>query len=303
MIHAFLRVCFALNYPIILGLSFLYTASAVGQTSDTVDLFVVERPRELTIYNKYKQDISFEEGRLFRPYRPIEVVEHDALMSDNFTHCMIVRIRNNMFYLIKEDEKTLAQIDKAGSNSFLSRCKVVSDTVRISQDKMVILSKRLTYSLLPDSLASDTLVRRSYLKNGRYYTEGLSGSEAYGWNRFTSRTRGRTWDIFERSKVSLSDLLHPDLRARIESHLQDINTVLSDLFKTLNKETGQSLEAPQWQMVVEKDRILCRLNEPDFADQFVESAQYIVNDLDAFVRREGLSVEYVNRHIVIYRKP
>lgn len=303
MIHAFLRCFFTLSYTVVLVISSLYTASALGQTSVTVDLFIVERPSALTIYNKYQQEVSFEEGKIFQPYIPMEIVKRDALLSDNFTHCMIVRIRNNMFYLLKEDEKTLAQIDKAGFNAFLSRCSVISDTVRILQDEAVLLSKRLTSAILPDSLTADTLVRRLYLKNGRYYTEELGGAETYGWSRFSSRTRGRTWDIFERSKASLSEILSPDLRARIEAHLQDVNTVLDDLFMTLNQETGQTLAAPQWQMVVEEDQILCRLNESTFADQFVGSAQYIVNDLDALVRREGLSVKYINRHIVISKKP
>ena len=79
--------------------------------------------------------------------------------------------------------------------------------------------------------------------------------------------------------------------------------MIGDLFKTLNQETGQALAAPQWQMVIQKDRVICRLKKSTYADQFVESAQYIVNDLDAFVRREGLSVKYVNRYIVISREP
>ena len=120
-----------LFYIAVLVIANLYTdtAPAFGQTTDTVDLFLVEHPRALTIYNKYQQDISFKESRLFRPYIPMEIVQYDALMSDNFTHCMIVRIHNNMFYLIKEDEKTLAQIDRAGFNVYLARCSVVMDTV------------------------------------------------------------------------------------------------------------------------------------------------------------------------------
>ncbi|HIG46777.1 MAG TPA: hypothetical protein EYQ20_10275 [candidate division Zixibacteria bacterium] len=294
-----------LFYIAVLVIANLYadTAPAFGQTTDTVDLFLVEHPRALTIYNKYQQDISFKESRLFRPYIPMEIVQYDALMSDNFTHCMIVRIHNNMFYLIKEDEKTLAQIDKAGFNVYLARCSVVMDTVRIMQDKAVILSKRRSIALLPDSLVSGTFVRRQFLKNGRYYTEGLGRSDVYGWTRFLSRTRGETWEVPERSEALLSELLSPDLRSRIEAHLQSVNTVIGDLFKTLNQETGQALSAPQWQMVIQKDRVICRLKKSTYADQFVESAQYIVNDLDAFVRREGLSVKYVNRYIVISREP
>ena len=289
-----------LFYIAVLVIANLYadTAPTFGQTTDTVDLFLVEHPRALTIYNKYQQDISFKESRLFRPYIPMEIVQYDALMSDNFTHCMIVRIHNNMFYLIKEDEKTLAQIDV-----YLARCSVVMDTVRIMQDKAVILSKRRSIALLPDSLVSGTFVRRQFLKNGRYYTEGLGRSDVYGWTRFLSRTRGETWEVPERSEALLSELLSPDLRSRIEAHLQSVNTVIGDLFKTLNQETGQALAAPQWQMVIQKDRVICRLKKSTYADQFVESAQYIVNDLDAFVRREGLSVKYVNRYIVISREP
>lgn len=276
---------------------------AHAQSADRVDLFMAERPRALTIYNKYQQDISFDESRLFRPYIPMEVMQYDALLSDNFTHCMIVRVGNQQFYVIKEDEKTPSRIDEAGFNGYLARCTVVADTVRILRDDTVVLSKRIPVSVMPDTLKTGTMLRRLYLKNGRYYVEGIGGSDIYGWTRFSSRTRGRNWDLFERSQATLSDILTADLRAGIESRLQEVNTVLADVFETLNRETGRTLAAPRWQMVVETDRIICLLSDADYVDKFSDSAQYIVNDLDALVRPEGLTVDYVNNRIIITRKP
>jgi hypothetical protein len=285
----------------LLNLTLAVALPARGQPERAVDLFIAERPGALTIYNRYQQEITEEERRLLLPYVPLAIVRADETLSDHFTRCMVVRLDQAAFYLLKDDRQRLVNAGSAGYTATLTGCAVLSDTLRVLAP--VVAAKLPARAVLPDTLRPGTLVRRLYRKNGQDYVEALNAPAVYGWARFAAETRGSAWDTIDRKTALSPEKPAEALRETVERRLAEANAVLRDLFGLLNRQTGQNRPAPQWQTAVENGRIVCALSDRTYDGRFAESAQYMANDLDALVRAEGFTASYANGVIVIRRAP
>lgn len=287
-----------------LGLLVFWTNVVLAQSSAPVDVLIVERPQALRAYNRYHQELTPEESALLQPYRPLMIVKADERLSDNFTRSMVIRIDRILFYLEKEDQNKLTYAAKAGTMVLLSQCETLSDTIRILRD--IDLSRLPAGSVAGVRIAAGTLARRLYRKAGKDYIQSLSASDGFGWGRFDAKTRGTVWESASKSPVAIATqtgTAMPDLRKYAEQRIAEVNTVLRDLFDLLNRQTDQSRQAPQWRITETNGRLSLALDDPAYARQFSESAQYLLNDLDGPARQQGYSVRYTDGAIQMTRNP
>ena len=285
----------------LLILSVTAVAAVYGQSPRTVDFFVAENPRALTIYNRYQQKISLSESRLFRPFVPMEIVEDNALLSDNFTHCMRVKIGDATFYLLREGNNALMNDQEAGYTGAFRKCLVVDDTVQVMQDRAHTVSPRFRATdEIP--LRKNTRVRRLFRKNRSYFVQILGPNTRYGWTYFPPRKQNSTWKSYNAGSPVLKNAFPERVSNRVHTKIREVNAILRDLFNQFNAETGEVRPAPQWQVEVMDSQIVCTINDPFYAEGFSKSMQYIVNDLDNVVRGTNLAVRYNDGVIEIKKK-
>ncbi|MEE2708631.1 MAG: hypothetical protein VYA69_03450 [Gemmatimonadota bacterium] len=272
-----------------------------GQSSRTVDFFVAENPRALTIYNRYQQKISLEESRLFRPFVPMEVVEKNATLSDNFTRCMRVKIGVATFYLLRESDNALMNDHEAGYTGAFRGCLVVDDTVQVMLDNGHTVSPR--FSAADEiSLRKNTRVRRLFRKDRSDFVQILGGTARYGWAYFNSRKQNSTWKIYKDGGPVFKDVFPERVSSRVHTRIREVNGILRNLFKELNAETGGARPVPQWQVDITDNQIVCTMNDPVYAKRFSDSMQYIINDLNNVVRGTNMAVRYTDGVIEIKTK-
>ena len=65
-----------------------------GFSQSNKNFLIIENPFELTIYNKYEQNLSFNDSSYFLQYCPIETIAEDSVLSDNYTPVFIGKIEN-----------------------------------------------------------------------------------------------------------------------------------------------------------------------------------------------------------------
>ena len=274
---------------------------AWGQTAPRqAHFFIVENPRSLSIYNKYQQAITVKEGRLFRPFVPMEMVESRGFLSDNFTRCMIVNIGSETFYLLKDNAGMLENVDQAGYQAIFRNCTIRPDTVRVLESRIHTLSPRIDIAMAGTMLDKNTLVRRLFRKEQYDYVQMMGETITYGWVFFSPKRQKKSWEVVKRSAILAT--IPDDIQARIRSHMREVNSVLHDVFSHLNRESGQSHPIPQWNLDISKTHVTCSMNDSSYADRFSESIQYIINDLDSLVRSAGFTAKYEDGVIEIKRR-
>lgn len=274
--------------------------SVHAQPAARVDILIVENPFALHIYNRYQQNLSAREARLLRPYVPMVIVDEAAFLSDDFTRCMIVEIEQSTFYILKNDDQTVKNIDRAGFNKIFRRCAVLGDTVETLADRSVTLSLGDPKSTWTSPLERGAQLHRLFRYNRVDYVRTLNNPISYGWVLFPAWENGRTWKAVVRTATP--GVIPLDFRQQIQSRFREVNQALKELFGYLNKETRQNRPVPQWELRVTENRITCALNDKSYVDRFSETIAYIVADLENLLLGTDFEVSYVDGVIVVQSK-
>ena len=290
--------------PYLCHLVFLYVLTVLpahGQAARTVDFFVAENPRALSIYNRYQQKISLAEGRLFQPFVPMEVVEYNATLSDNFTRCMTVKIGVATFFLLRDDDNALTNDHEAGYVGAFRNCTVVNDTVQVMLDNVHTVAPRFSASD-EINLRKNILVKRLFRKGRSDFVQILGRTAVYGWTYFSPKKQNNTWKIYQAGGPAVAGAIPDRVSNRVKTRIREVNNILRDLFTQLNAESNGVRPVPQWQIDITETQIVCTMSDPVYADRFSESMQYIINDLDNVVRGTDLAVRYTDGIIEIKKK-
>ncbi|MBM3264154.1 MAG: hypothetical protein FJY97_12120 [candidate division Zixibacteria bacterium] len=267
-----------------------------GQSRDRVDLLLIERPLALRIYNRYQQAVTQMDAAVLRAFTPLEIVQNDAVLSDDFTHAMTVRTGGKLFHLLKDGRNRLIDEPNAGRMTTLPRCTVLSDTLRLLTGMTLFPTPSGLGAGV--SITTGTLVRRFYRYEERDYVESPGG---FGWARFDAAGRGKTWEASGRNPSGAS--VTPEaLRRDIARLLDTTNRAMHSLFEQLNRRSGQNLTAPTWGMTFENGAIRCALADPAHIERFEQSARYLINDIDALARPAGYTLTYETGAILLRKK-
>src|SRR5664279_3226280 len=75
---------------------------------------IVERPGNLLIYNAYQQTLSEHEKGLLASFLPLQIIDEDGLLGDGVTGCITVEINGNRYFLVKDRDRQVLSLNKAG---------------------------------------------------------------------------------------------------------------------------------------------------------------------------------------------
>jgi hypothetical protein len=247
--------------------------------------------------NKYEQKISYQEEKIFTPFSALQILNNNEILSDNFTTAYKVINKNNIYYLLTDEDKKLINLSQAGFYNYIKNTNVLNDTVYITEDNRIYLYPPDAKNNNRKYLDSGTSVKRIFTHNKRVYAQILGFDHSYGWSNLEQR---QYWQ-FVKTPSSYSELIPSEIRESIRNSINRTNQSITKLFQFFNSETKKNLATPQWQMEVYGNRIICYLSDDNTSTGFKESTPYLINELDNILIGSGLNLEVKMRRIEIIK--
>lgn len=245
--------------------------------AQTADFIIVEKPSELTIYNKYQQYISDKIQSQLVSYTPFRIVNEDELLSDQISHASRVIYNDHILFLLKDEENGYLP----GNDTYIhlfKDCKLTGDTIKILKNNSV--------SIFAKPEQQKYLKQHRYLDQGRicirlfkfrnlYYIAVTGDSTIYGWSYLPKSG----WEISHQNdfiSVSIPDNLISRLKIRIESANQDYE----NYFTYFNKKFNMKRTIPYWNLEISNKEIIGSLNDPSLSEILKYSNRYLMQDID-----------------------
>lgn len=251
------------------------------------DFLVVEKMDKLVLYNKYQQAPDSLARSALVSFIPMRIVAANDLLSDGFTPCMKVEINGELFYLPKDERGVLVGSARAGFSRVYNNVAILRDTVQVLQDRAISFS-------LPDHsrqrfLRKTDKCARIFRQGNSTYGALLGKRPSFGWVTLVQGGEGREW---RRSAATLiMDAKIPDrLVKSVRTKLENVNEVLTQLYRYFNNRTRQHLQAARWRIETSAWSITCILEPPPSSSDRPESTRLVTRDLENMLLGTPLKV-------------
>lgn len=239
------------------------------------DFLIVQKVEQLSIYNKYQQEASRRERQLFAPCVPMKILKPNDVLGDGFTPCMRVEVDGQPFYLLKEKDGTLTRSGSPGYEKVFSNATVLLDTVHILTDKLILFSP---IGSQPQHISRHDSLVRVFRHQTLTYCRTLSTPPLFGWVDFNGRKEERDWAVLKHRPAAGSSLSL--VVEKVKTRIEEVNRVLTRLFRFFNSQTNQQKQTPAWTMNASSNAIICTLEGATSADLFQQSTFYLVNEIE-----------------------
>ena len=263
------------NLAVLALASFLFAVPMRARLQQpSIDYLLVEHVENLLIYNRYQQRITPEERKLIAPFSPMKILDAAAKLNDDFTPCLKIEIRGNVYYLIKVDDLELLGKNKLGMMHVYKDVIPLSDTVRLAAAKMNLIT--------PDKktikLQRGKILERYFRLGQKTYVRLVGLRPQYGWIDLSDTNK---YIVIGTKKTPNSDLPLTDaMQKRIQSKLIEANTALKALFAYFNAETNTRKNVPQWRFIALDRQYSCVVEPAEYAEKYPESTRYLAGDID-----------------------
>lgn len=269
-----------LPVPFLFLLATMFFSAAPGQERATI--LLAAEPDSLSLFNQYEQRLSQEERDHLEPFEPMYILRESALLSDGFTRCMSLEIAGVRFYLeLDEKNKPLTTLP-AGFLRIYRDVAVHRDTVRV-------LAANVFHLTIPAGprirLGDDARLKRLFSSGQETYVLLLGKKRIRGWVRLDPAKENVTWMVLRSAPTrgvpsSVAD--------RIATRLNSINRRLEELYQLFGRESGTPRNAPQWQLRMNGEGLLCILSGDSTAH--VHSANLLAREFEGFLIGTTLGV-------------
>lgn len=274
-----------------------------GLQAQAVDFISIEIPRVLTIYNKYEQQVDFQALQQFRPYLPLEIVEENTFLSDNFTPATKIRLGCEQYYLVREgegDESNFRRHQDAGNIRIFRNCRLLGDTVMVQRDRRIFLSSLPGSNQDRQPLGSGTLMIRRFRYRGAIFCESPDG-QYYGWSNLHRRTENLDYIPYRPENSASAQLSDSQVKA-IEHEIDQLNALFSKLYSHFNRQNDRQKPAPRWVLRSSGDELRCLLENSRNDEHFQNSTRYLVNSLENILLSSAFTVIRQDAEILIRKK-
>ncbi len=273
---------FWLQIFIILGLATLIQASAR-------EIWIIEDPAQLSIYNRYEQRLSNSEKSQLIPNAPWIILERNYVLSDRFTTTIKAEVENSLYYLQTDETGRLINESSAGVIEKIRAAKALGDTIRTTADNIILIEPTGSGEPLADGI----LLHRLFSDQQKIYVKDLTG-QRYGW---ISAADEPSWEIYH--PPSSAEAYQRYLFERADRVIQNFNIRLSKLFDHLNQFSNNSIAPPQWINTRDHD-ILRYTFQTDRKDKFFDrSNNYLYQELKDLLYGSAYTVQLTDRELVI----
>lgn len=256
-------------------------AACAAHAQPRGDVFIVERPAALSLFNQYQQRFSADERTVLESFTPFLIVNENDVLGDGFTECIRAELGGRPVFLLKEDGELVGR-EAAGRIQRLRDVRMLHDTIEIRTSRIDL------YDPLQRSrrnAKSGNLFVRVLRDGGKTYVRGLGGG--YSWLNLDPSGEGRDWVIVKEIKSSRGEQLRTAL-PRVQGRVQETNEKLSELFERLRKQGGGTTQAPQWRVRETAAGIECVMDR--MARDFPEMSQTLAKSIETLLFGTSLRV-------------
>ncbi len=244
------------------------------------DVFIVERPQRLLLYNKFQQPCTDQERKALPPFVPMVILKASDMLGDGFTPCMKVEIANQVYFLLRDAGGKLIGSSSSGYSRTFDRVSLLDDTL------LVLAGGRLTLAS-PTRTASRLLKKNEQLvrafRDGQLSYVWTSGSPpSFGWVTLREAEKGGTWNVVSATPAK-NGVMPEEVGQRIESTIRETNDVLARLYQYLNAQTGDQRTIPRWTVARSGTSIVCEFSAQRLAPQFEQSSRVLERDIQALL--------------------
>ena len=239
-----------------------------GPQDQRRDVLLFEHPEKLTVLNHYEQTALRDDRKTLRPFAPFVVVKDHATLSDGYTSCVEVECGGVRFSLLRDEGGELPQ--KAGLR-MIRGTSWIGDTMRVKAKSVLSMESAAGNRV---RMAGGSLVERFFEYRGRVYIHPLNTPETYGWMARDDRRLLGALENAARPPAGSDTSIEAIVRAKID----ETNSVLRQLYRLLNGQTGRRLLTPQWTMSARPGLLQCSLH--DSRVSYEQSTRYLDNDME-----------------------
>ncbi len=284
------------NAPTVRSFFLIFCAILVGraQSKQAVDVMIVDKPHTFKILNKYEQPLTPDEEQRLTSYSPFEIVEQQALLGDQITPAMKVRLEGETFYLQKKSDGALIGDNRPGYRQIFKNCRVIDDTMHVVRDNAVLLAEQYPSSGKRTYAQQGQLVQRLFVYRNRYYVKTLGPKPVFGW----TSPAANAWKPLESRMQPKSDTIPADVQQQIAQRLESANRTYQQFFAHFNKLTGKQKSVPTWKKVEQSKHLVYRLNASRTTlDNLQQSTAQLLEELELALLGKNVSVNYENGRI------
>ena len=282
------------SFLAVIFLTFFFCSSFVFARSGA-DYLIVEKPQNLSILNKYQQEVSQKEREVFVPFGPMKILHDDEVLTDGYTRCMKIDIGGAQFFLLKNSDGKLTRSASLGFERTFHGSREFLDTIQILRNNSIQCS---LFNVRRFSLQSGQKALRVFDYQNKTYCRILNGTSfLFGWINFSRKQEGKDWKRIAH-EVS-TNAISSDILQQIQHKTDEVNSLLSKLFDYLDSATHRQKISPQWKVNASGDRVICELQGNYQSDKFQQSTLYLAKDIQNIVLSSNLQVEHLPGKITI----
>jgi hypothetical protein len=280
------------NFYILIVLVFFIN----GFSQSSKNFLIVENPFEVKIFNKYEQNLSFNDTSYFLQYCPIEIVADDTVLSDDYTPAFIGKIENQFFYFLKPEQNIpFSNLFNSYSN-YVKNAKSLMDTIQVIQDDKILFYNAKDKNQ-KERLAIETKLIRVFTKGSRTYVKGLAIPVKYGWCDLRNKN---SWIVYKSPKKVLTENI-TEIESLIKAKLFEVNESLTKLFSHFNQINKKNVPIPYWTFVNQENEFVCTLLNNEIKYEFAESTNILMNELQLTLAHTSYNVVWQSNEILIYK--
>ena len=234
------------------------------------DIWIIENPSELIIYNQYEQSISENEKSELPAYSAWRILDDDYILSDQFTHAIKATLNRELFYIQLTEDGDLVNGSKAGKIDIIKGARILEDTVQVSTNGKILLKVGNTSHIVSEEM----LVERLFSYRKRYYARDIS-RDLSGWVEVDAT---KHWESYQPDNNNQA--LEMQLYRRIDNLFSSYNSRLDKLFKYLNDHYGISNPSPQWIAERSPSYLKYVLSPKKYRNKFTDSQKFLIQELN-----------------------
>ena len=266
-------------------LAFALAQHSGAQSANTSgDVFIVEHPQRLLLYNKFQQPSSDRERRAIPSFVPMLILKSSDMLGDGFTPCMKVQLDNDVCYLLRDTDGTLAGSASAGYSHVYYHVTLLDDTLQVLRDGRMTLKSPTGSS--NRRLRKGELIVRAFRDGVLTYVWASGPPPSYGWVTLGNANEGSAWKVFA-SVPPNNGGIADEVLSKIEAKIRETNTVLARLFEYLNAQTGDQRSTPRWRVSQSGKSIVCTFSDQRLAPRFEQSTRLLERDIQALLSGTG----------------
>ena len=268
-----------------------------GFSQSNKNYLIVENPFELNIYNKYEQNLTFNDSSIFLPFSPIEIIAEDTLLSDNYTPAFIGKIENQTFYFLKPFAGIpFSRLFDAHSN-YIQNANSILDTINIIEDEKIIFYNAKD-KRQKEFLDVNTKIVRVFTKGNQTYVKTILPPIQYGWSNLSN---SKFWEPYQTTKAENEENILKTEEI-IKNKLFSANQIIENLFTHFNQLNKKQIALPKWTLSTKENEFLCTLLNNENKFDFTESTNQLIYELQLSLASYNYSVFQRSNAIFIQKK-